>query len=86
MEKLLKTMGQSIPDTKRILEINASHPIFMAMNSMFEKEQKSAVLDEYITLLYDQALLLEGSKPKDPAAFASAITRLMVKDAGKSST
>jgi len=86
MEQLLKTMGQSIPDTKRILEINASHPIFMAMNSLFEKEQKSAVLDEYITLLYDQALLLEGSKPKDPAAFASAITRLMVKDAEKSST
>ena len=85
MEKLFKAMGQNTPETKRILEINPSHPIFMAMNSMFEKEQKSAVLDEYITLLYDQALLLEGSKPKDPAAFASAITRLMVKDAEKSS-
>jgi molecular chaperone HtpG len=85
MEKLFKAMGQNMPETKRILEINPSHPIFMAMNSMFEKEQKSAVLDEYITLLYDQALLLEGSKPKDPAAFASAITRLMVKDAEKSS-
>jgi molecular chaperone HtpG len=86
MEKLFKAMGQNTPETKRILEINPSHPIFMAMNSMFEKEQKSAVLDEYITLLYDQALLLEGSKPKDPAAFASAITRLMVKDAEKSSS
>jgi len=85
MEKLFKAMGQNMPETKRILEINPSHPIFMAMNSMFEKEQKSAVLDEYITLLYDQALLLEGSKPKDPAAFASAVTRLMVKDAEKSS-
>ncbi len=85
MEKLFKAMGQNTPETKRILEINPTHPIFMAMNSMFEKEQKSAVLDEYITLLYDQALLLEGSKPKDPAAFASAITRLMVKDAEKSS-
>jgi molecular chaperone HtpG len=86
MEKLFKAMGQNTQETKRILEINPSHPIFMAMNSMFEKEQKSAVLDEYITLLYDQALLLEGSKPKDPAAFASAITRLMVKDAEKSSS
>ncbi len=83
MEKMFKAMGQNMPETKRILEINPSHPIFAAMNSMFEKEQKSAVLDEYITLLYDQALLLEGSKPKDPAAFASAVTRLMVKDAEK---
>jgi molecular chaperone HtpG len=53
------------------------------MNILFEKEQNSVALKGYITLLYDQALLLEGSKPKDPAAFASAITQLMVKDAEK---
>ncbi len=83
VEKLLKSMGQKVPENKRILEINPSHPIFEAMNKIFEKDQKSVALDEYIKLLYDQALLLEGSKPKDPAAFASAITRLMVKDAEK---
>jgi molecular chaperone HtpG len=83
MEKLLKSMGQAVPQSKRILEINASHPIFEAMNILFEKEQNSVALKGYITLLYDQALLLEGSKPKDPAAFASAITQLMVKDAEK---
>jgi molecular chaperone HtpG len=82
MEKLMQAMGQNVPQSKRILEINASHPIFEAMNKLFEKEQKSVALKEYIDLLYDQALLLEGSKPKDPAAFASAITKLMVKDAG----
>lgn len=83
MEKLLKSMGQDVPQNKRILEINPSHPIFEAMNKLFEKEQKSVVIEEYIKLLYDQALLLEGSKPKDPAAFANAITRLMVKDVEK---
>jgi len=83
MEKLMKAMGQNVPQGKRVLEINPSHPLFEAMKKLFEKEQKSAVLDGYIQLLYDQALLLEGSKPKDPAAFASAITRLMVKDAEK---
>jgi molecular chaperone HtpG len=83
MEKLLKAMGQVIPENKRILEINPTHPIFEAMNKVFEKEPKSIVLEEYIKLLYDQALLLEGSKPKDLAAFASAVTRLMLKDAEK---
>jgi molecular chaperone HtpG len=83
MEKLLKAMGQVIPENKRILEINPAHPIFEAMNKVFEKEPKSIVLEEYIKLLYDQALLLEGSKPKDLAAFASAVTRLMLKDAEK---
>jgi len=65
MEKLLKSMGQDIPQNKRILEINPAHPIFEAMNRLFEKEQKRLVLEDYIKLLYDQALLLEGSKPKD---------------------
>jgi molecular chaperone HtpG len=83
MEKLMKAMGQNVPQGKRILEINPAHPLFEAMNRLFEKEQQSAVLDGYIQILYDQALLLEGSKPKDPAAFAGAITRLMVKDAEK---
>jgi len=32
-------------------------------------------------MLYNQALLLEGSRPKDPAAFAAAVAKLMVKDA-----
>lgn len=83
MEKLLKSMGQAVPEGKRILEINPAHPIFEAMKSLFEKEQKSVVLSEYINLLYDQALLIEGSKPKDPAAFAMAVTKLMVKDVEK---
>ncbi|MBI5099757.1 MAG: molecular chaperone HtpG [Nitrospirae bacterium] len=86
VEKLLKQMGQKIPENKRILEINPSHPIFEAMNKIFERDRKSIVLEEYIKLLYDQALLLEGSKPKDPAAFAGAVTRLMVKDAERAGT
>ena len=80
MEKLLKSMGQDVPERKRILEINPSHPIFEAMNRIFEEDRKSKVLQEYIDLLYEQALLLEGSKPKDSATFAKAISRLMVEN------
>ena len=80
MEKLLKSMGQDVPERKRILEINPSHPIFEAMNRIFEEDRKSKVLEDYTDILYDQALLLEGSKPKDSAAFAKAISRLMVEN------
>ena len=80
MEKLLKSMGQDVPERKRILEINPSHPIFEAMNRIFEDDRKSKILGDYTDLLYDQALLLEGSKPKDSAAFAKAISRLMVEN------
>ena len=77
MERVLKAMGQSVPDNKRILEINGDHPLFAAMNGLFEKDKESPVLRRYARLLYDQALLLEGSRPKDPAAFARAVADLM---------
>ena len=80
MENLLKSMGQAVPGRKRILEINPSHPIFIAMNKIFEEDRKSKVLREYTDLLYGQALLLEGSKPKDSTAFAKAISKLMVEN------
>jgi molecular chaperone HtpG len=80
MENLLKSMGQEVPERKRILEINPTHPIFEAMNKIFKEDRKSKVLADYTDLLYNQALLLEGSKPKDSAAFAKAISRLMVEN------
>ena len=81
MEKLLKSMGQELPPMKRVLEINPAHPLFASMNTIFEKDKKSVTLEEYVRLLYDQALVLEGSKPKDPGAFSKLIARLMVDNA-----
>lgn len=83
MEKLLKAMGQEVTATKRILEINPDHPLLAAMNKIFEKNSGEAVLKDCIHLLYDQALLLEGSKPQDPSAFTQAVTRLMVENLEK---
>lgn len=81
MERMLKAMGQEVPLQKRILEINPSHPLVESMQSIFERDTKNPVLGEYAGLLYDQAVLLEGSKPKDPAAFAKSIAKLMADNA-----
>jgi molecular chaperone HtpG len=78
MEKILKAMGQEVPEVKRILEINPDHPLFAAMNGVFEKDKGSPLLMDYIGLLYDQALILEGSRPKDPSAFVQRLAKLMV--------
>lgn len=82
MEKILKSMGQDVPERKRILEINPEHQALAAMNALFERDKTDGTLQEYVKLLYDQALVLEGSKPKDPAAFVKAITKLMVEKVG----
>ena len=81
MEKLLKSMGQDVPEMKRILEINPTHPLFASMNTIFEKDKTNGALKDYIELLYDQALVLEGSKPKDPGRFSKLIAKLMVDNA-----
>ncbi len=78
MEKILKAMGQDVPESKKILEINPDHALFAAMNEVFEKDSKSEVLKEYAALLYDQALILEGSRVKDASAFARSMAKLMV--------
>lgn len=83
MEKMLRAMGQTVPNSKKILEINPDHPLFAVMNDQFEKGGKTDALEEYIGLLYDQALLLEGSRPKDPAAFAKTMARLMAENMKK---
>jgi molecular chaperone HtpG len=80
MEKILKAMGQEVPDSKRILEINPDHPLFAAMNDLFQKDRESPALEESVNLLYDQALLLEGGRPRDPASFSRAMARLMVEE------
>ena len=80
MENILKSMGKTVPERKRVLEINPSHPIFIAMNKIFEENMKNELLREYTDLLYGQALLLEGSKPKDSTAFSKAISKLMVEN------
>jgi molecular chaperone HtpG len=80
-EELLKAMGQDVPASKKILELNAGHPLIEAMGGIFEKDAENPVLKDYTGLLYNQALLLVGSKPEDPAAFTASLTSLMLDNA-----
>jgi molecular chaperone HtpG len=78
MERILKSMGKEVPGNKKILEINPEHSLFAIMNEQFAKDPKSELLPEFSGMLYDQALILEGSKPRNPAAFAKSMAKLMV--------
>ena len=83
MERLFKAMGQEMPENKRILEINPHHAVIEAMQTAFDRDANDAALKENIGLLYDQALLLSGEKPKDPSAFAKSVARMMAEQMGK---
>jgi len=81
MEKLFRQMNQEVPKTKRILEINPKHPLFEALNSIYDKNKEDSRLKDYSELLYDQALIAEGAMPKDPVRFAQKMADLMAMEA-----
>ncbi|HIJ96405.1 MAG TPA: molecular chaperone HtpG [Desulfuromonadales bacterium] len=79
MERIMKAMNQTVPDAKRILELNPDHAILKAMASIHQKDAAASSLADYADLLYDQALLTEGSTIKDPLRFTKLVSDLMVK-------
>ena len=80
MEKVLSAMpGEQKPKAERVLEVNASHPVFAAMRKLYGDEGGRDRLKQYAFLLYSQALLIEGMSIDDPVAFSNAICDLMSK-------
>ena len=82
MERLFRAMNQAIPESKRILELNPDHPLIAALNDM-AADAENPDLKKYANVLWDQALLSEGSPIKDTAAFVKNVTELMLKGIGK---
>jgi len=82
LERLLQRMGrgEEVPPSKRILEINPDHPAVQTLNKLVEKDPADPRIDTYVGLLYDQALISEGSRVKDPAVFAKRINELLARE------
>jgi molecular chaperone HtpG len=78
MARILRANGQDVPEPKRVLELNPSHPIVQRLQTL--SEQDAADFGRWSRLILDQALLAEGSMPADPAGFAKAVAELMQKD------
>ncbi len=76
MEKILNTMpnNQNIQADK-ILEINVNHEVFKSLKEAYEKDEEK--LNLYTSLLYDQALLIEGLPINDPVEFSNNICKIM---------
>jgi molecular chaperone HtpG len=77
MEKILSMMpdNQNIKADK-ILEINPNHEVFKSLQNSFEKDKEKLTL--YTTLLYNQALLIEGLPINDPVEFTNDICKIMI--------
>lgn len=77
MEKILQAMPNS-QDVKadKVLEINVNHAVFQSLKDAYTNDKEK--LNLYTTLLYSQALLIEGLPVQDPVAFTNDICKIMV--------
>ncbi|SMN15058.1 Chaperone protein HtpG [uncultured Candidatus Thioglobus sp.] len=69
MERIMASLGQDVPETKPILEINPNHPLV--------EKLKTKVDEDLVNVLFDQAVLSEGGQLKDPAEFVKRMNKLI---------
>ncbi len=74
MERLLKAVGQQVTEVKPILELNPQHTIVRKLHALIDDER----LNEWTHILYEEALLAEGSPLPDPASFVQRVNKLWI--------
>ena len=75
MVQMMKAMGQSGPELKPILEINADHPIVQKLKDTDDEK----LISDISEVLLDQALLIAGVELKEPAEFVKHLNSLLSK-------
>lgn len=79
MEKMYRAMGQDMPKIKRILELNAGHPLVDGLRRAHAERPDDADLADTARILYGMALLAEGGELADPAAFIRMLADRLAK-------
>ncbi|HHL45389.1 MAG TPA: molecular chaperone HtpG [Gammaproteobacteria bacterium] len=74
LERILKEAGQEIPGSKPILELNPEHPLVLKLRD----EKPGKRFDDWVEVLFDQALLAEGGQLDDPATFVGRLNSLLL--------
>lgn len=73
-QEAMKEQGDSI-EASKVLQINPEHPLFNAIKGVTDR----AEVDTISSVLYDEAMLLEGFEIDDKASFIKNLNALMLK-------
>ncbi|MBN2540485.1 MAG: molecular chaperone HtpG [Bacilli bacterium] len=80
MEKVISQLpGDQEVKAKKILEINPQHELFQAIETIYRDHPEE--IEDYASILYNQALLIEGLEIKDPVAFSNKMVKILIKAA-----
>jgi len=83
MERIMQQMGKAdeIPQEERVLELNPEHPVVQTLQRIHGINADDPKVENYGKILYDQAVIAEGSALKDPADFTKRINEMLIRDA-----
>ena len=70
LQRMIRAMGQEVPATKGILELNPTHPLVTRLRDAHEQRPEDDSVAGTVELLYGTAVLAEGGELNDPARFA----------------
>jgi molecular chaperone HtpG len=80
IERLLSRQNRGV-GVKPILELNMKHALVKALANA-QKASNESDVNDLSALLFEQAQILDGEVPDDPAAFAARLNRLVVRGLG----
>ncbi len=73
LQRIFKSVGQDMPNSKPILELNPTHPLLIRLQPL----AKDPIIAEWAHLLLGQAILAEGGQLEDPAGFVKRMNQLL---------
>jgi molecular chaperone HtpG len=79
MQKLMEQLGHKAGKIKRILEVNADHPLVTKLRQVFASDAKDPRLAMYAQLLLGQAHLAESGQVPDPTSFSKVLAEVMTR-------
>jgi len=78
MRRILESAGQAVPGTKRIFELNPTHPLVTKLNAETDEDR----FNDLTLVLFDQAMLAEGSHLEEPTSYVSRLNKLLLELSG----
>jgi molecular chaperone HtpG len=77
MERMMKSMGQEVPQQSRVLELNPNHTLTKKLQAWQSNEEYQKAFENLTKYAYNQALFLEGGEISDPKQFIASIEQLL---------
>ncbi len=74
MQRILQAAGQKIPEIKPIFEVNPEHELIKRLHHITDDTR----FEQWVVVLFEQAVLAEGGQLNNPADFVSRVNQLLI--------